>query len=91
MDTSKKNKQYGKQIVVPKFGEILNERPKGMGYETYRQKRKEQCLRLKGFGHKVMDANGKASLTHIFGRLESAVRIPSNEYVNGRNPYVIVK
>lgn len=76
-----------KQFIVPKFGEIINERPKNMSYEKYRKLRKEQSLRLKGFDTHLEDGQR----VHVRGRLQCACLIPSAEYVNSQNPSVIVR
>lgn len=76
------------KVNVGKFGEILNERPKGMSYEEYRAKRKEQCLKLRGYNITVMDGN-KPIKRHVMGRLEG-VLIPSAQWTNSRDVVVII-
>ena len=36
-----------KSFIAPKFGEIINARPKNMSFEKYKKLRKEQTKRLK--------------------------------------------
>lgn len=74
------------RINVAPFGEILNERPKGMDYETYRQRRKEQCLKLRGFNVPVPNSSIKQ---HVMGRLEG-ILIPSHQYTNSRNIQIVI-
>lgn len=74
------------RINVAPFGEILNERPKQMDYETYRQRRKEQCLKLRGFNVSVPNSNIKK---HVMGRLEG-ILIPSHQYTNSRNIQIVI-
>lgn len=72
-------------VEVSKFGEILNERPKGMSYETYRIKRKEQNLKLHGYN--VKTEMGKV---HVTGRLEG-VCVPSEKWTNSKDVRLVIK
>lgn len=76
------------KVNVGKFGEILNGRPDGMKYEEYRAKRKEQCLKLRGYNITVME-NNKPIKKHVIGRLEG-VLIPSSRWTNSRDVVVVI-
>lgn len=76
------------KVNVGKFGEILNGRPDGMKYEEYRAKRKEQCLKLRGYNITVME-NNKPIKKHVMGRLEG-VLIPSSQWTNSRDVVVVI-
>lgn len=76
------------KVNVGKFGEILNGRPDGMKYEEYRAKRKEQCLKLRGYNIMVME-NNKPIMKHVIGRLEG-VLIPSSQWTNSRDVVVVI-
>lgn len=81
-----KSKSEVLRINVEPFGEILNERPKGMDYETYRKKRREQCLKLRGFN---IYNPATARKQHVMGRLEG-VLISSIQWTNSRNAKIVI-
>lgn len=76
------------KVNIKEFGEILNERPKGMSYEEYRAKRKKQRLKLRGYNITVMDGD-KFIKKYVMGRLEG-VLIPSAQWTNSRDVVVII-
>lgn len=71
-----------KNINIDSFGEILNERPKGMSFEDYKVKRKEQTLRMKGFWN-----NASGVRQYVMGRLDG-ILIPS--HTNSRDFNVVI-
>lgn len=81
----KSNTSGALKINVAPFGEILNERPEGMDYETYRQKRKEQCQKLRGFNATIPNVGIK----HVMGRLEG-ILISSSQWTNSRNVQIVI-
>lgn len=84
----KSNTSGALRVDVAPFGEIMNERPEGMSFDEYRKKRKEQCMKLRGYNITVMDG-GMPVKKHVTGRLEG-ILIPSAQWTNSRNVVVVI-
>lgn len=72
------------KVNVGKFGDIITSRPQGMSYEDYRQKRKEQHLKLHGYNTIVGNER-----VHVMGRLEG-IFIPSEKWTNSKEVKVVI-
>ena len=71
-------------IEVPKVGDLITKRPKGMDFKEYKRKLREQDMYLHGYSETSIGTGRK------MGRLDG-ILIPSHQYKNGRNPQILIR